>query len=371
MKQIIAKMMKNYNSKKTNNVRGYESMSIYDDVEQIRRELENDEKLKIKIALFGQPGSGKSSLINAIIDEEIAKTGQETDVTQEAQIIEWKDLIFVDLPGYGTTKFPPNQWFDEFKPEEYDLFLCVFNGKFHEADTSFFQQLKEEGRVCLFVRNFSDGIWAKNKGQSELRNDIILDVQLQVKEEVKVFFTSCKDGEGIAELTDGIDKALDPAKADKWVRNAKIYSQKDLKKKKELCKNLVYKYSALAAANAINPIPGVDVGVDVGVIFKLFSEIRKTYGLDNNQLESFVPILPVAKKVLDYATKEGILILLKNFASRYTVKEFSKYIPIVGQVIAATTGFGITLSAGNSYLEDCYLLAEKIYLESLKADKVG
>ena len=116
-------------------------MSIHDDIQKIKEVLQEEQKGSLRIALFGQPGSGKSSLINKLIGKNVANTGASTDVTVEANFYEHDQLLFVDLPGYGTSKFPPNQWMSEFTPEKFDLFLCVFSGKFHEADTRFFKEL--------------------------------------------------------------------------------------------------------------------------------------------------------------------------------------------------------------------------------------
>lgn len=340
--------------------------TIYDEIERLKKEIEDDQEQKLKIALFGQPGSGKSSLINKIVGKKVAKTGQGTDITVEAQVIEHNDLILVDLPGYGTSKFEPNKWFEHFEPEQYDLFLCVFSGKFHQADTNFFKQLKEKDRVCLFVRNKHDDIWEDDKDIKELEEEIIQDVEKQVGSSEKVYFVSCRRNTGLEALMDGITQSLDPAKRDKYARSAKAYTLEHLNKKKAACEAMVKKYAGLAAANGVNPVPGLDVGVDLSIMAKLFSAIRDTYGLSDEKINNLAPtLLPFGKKVLDYASKEGILILLKRFANKSIVTHTGKYVPIVGQLIAAVAGFGMTLAAGNSYLNDCHVLAEKILEEEL------
>jgi hypothetical protein len=52
------------------------------DAEAIRKKAEETEKTHVYIALFGQPGAGKSSLINAIVGQPLAKVGVENDVTR-------------------------------------------------------------------------------------------------------------------------------------------------------------------------------------------------------------------------------------------------------------------------------------------------
>ena len=85
----------------------------------------------VTIVLFGQPGSGKSSLINAICGYQAAPVGVETDTTREPLFVEHGDVTFIDLPGYGTPAFPWQHFLEEFQPFQYDLFLCVFSDKLH------------------------------------------------------------------------------------------------------------------------------------------------------------------------------------------------------------------------------------------------
>ncbi|MBF0528843.1 MAG: 50S ribosome-binding GTPase [Deltaproteobacteria bacterium] len=64
------------------------TLSIADEAKALKDKLSNDEKNPLKVALFGQPGSGKSSIINKLVGAEVAKTGPKTDVTQQADIVQ-------------------------------------------------------------------------------------------------------------------------------------------------------------------------------------------------------------------------------------------------------------------------------------------
>lgn len=339
-------------------------MSINDEIEEIRQKLDEERKQIVSIALFGQPGSGKSSLINKIIGKKVAEVGVETDKTVEAASYQANGLKFVDLPGYGTKNFPKESYFDRFNIQQFDLFLCVTSGKLHQADTEFFQELAKRKKVCIFVVNKHDELWEEDITIEELEKRKLEDIKKHVGQPVKIIFTSCRNGTGLDTLNTEIQNNLDEAKKERWSRGAKAYSLRFLQEKKKACEKYVSIASLAAAANGINPVPGVDVAVDVSIIIKLFKEIRDYYGLSDDSLDtlkkSSIPVVGrLANNVLQYATKEGILILLKNFAARETLKEFAKYIPIVGQLIAAGLGYTITLQVGNSYLNDCHNLAEE------------
>lgn len=103
-------------------------MSIENEAEQILRKLEEELSTKVSIALFGQPGAGKSSLINKILGKKVAEVGVETDKTIEEASYEANGLKFVDLPGYGTKNFPKDTYFQRFNIQQFDLFLCVTSG---------------------------------------------------------------------------------------------------------------------------------------------------------------------------------------------------------------------------------------------------
>lgn len=347
--------------------------NIYDIATSLRKKLSEEQKNPLKIALFGQPGSGKSSIINKLVGANVVKTGVSTDKTVEAEIVQWNDLLLVDLPGYGTTKFPANEFFDKFDVNNFDLYLCIFSGKFHEADTIFFHHLRSNGKVCIFVRNFHDTIWEEGKKLNELENEIIEDMCKQIRSREKVYFTSCRTGKGIKELSEAIYNHIDETQKAKWLKSAKAYSVEFLEKKKSECEKQVYIAAGASATNAFNPLPGVDIGIDVAILVKLFASLRSSYGLTDQKLKSMdftVPALaPLVNNIIEYSAKEGIVALLKRFAARETAKTVTKYIPFVGQAIAATIGYGITRMAGMSYLEDCHNLAKAILEEELKNKK--
>jgi GTP-binding protein EngB required for normal cell division/uncharacterized protein (DUF697 family) len=337
---------------------------------RMRAKANETEKQVVRVALFGQPGSGKSSIINALIGREAAKVGVYTDVTVDSEAIEWNGVKLVDLPGYDTARFPRETYYKKFDIPTFDLFLCVMSGKLRASDTAFLQELGESAKVCLLVRNHSDTIWQKGRRKEELELEIAADIRKQAnRPEAEVLFTSCRTGSGLAELVGAIDRHLAPANRERWARTAKAYSQAFLDEKRAACDNLVTIYAGLSAANGLNPIPGVDVAVDVGMLLKLLGDIRDAYGLDRNRLDAaaaLVPLQPMVKEILEHATREGILLLLKRFAGRTTVKAVSKYIPIVGQVIAAGIGFAITKLAGDAYHEACYAVARSFLERELQ-----
>lgn len=346
-------------------------MSIHDEVTRIHRRLDEENRITVSVALFGQPGAGKSSLINKIIGKKVADVGVETDKTVEAASYEAKGLHFVDLPGYGTTNFPKESYLQKFEIQKFDLFLCVTSGKLHQADSEFFQELARHGKACVFVVNKHDELWEDDEPIEDLEQRKVQDIRKHLGLPVKVIFTSCRKNTGLDALNTEIQNNLDLAKRERWARGAKAYSTSFLEEKKRACEGYVSLAAAMAAANGMNPIPGVDVTVDISILLKLFKEIRENYGLDDDFLttlkQSSIPVVArLASSVVQYATQAGIFLLLKRFAGRQAVKAVAKHIPFIGQALAASLAYGITSNAGHRYLGDCHTLAEKILNNQLR-----
>jgi predicted GTPase/uncharacterized protein (DUF697 family) len=346
-------------------------MSILDELNRIRQELEAYDSVEVKVALFGTPGSGKSSLINALVGQHVAKIGVENDVTSAEQPYRWNGLSLRDLPGFDTEKFPIETYFERFKVEEYDILLCVFDNKLRTAELDFFKAVEQLDKPCLFVRNKWDTAWQPGKSQEELKQETVDNLVAQLGFAPQVYFTSCKTNEGVDELSSAIMDCLHDAKKERWLEGAQAHSEHFLELKHKLCMRLVHLYSGIAAANSVNPIPGVDVAVDVGVISDLFRRVRNTYGLSPDILSHYrqlgIPVVAQAmNNILNYATRDGIISLLKRFASEKVVEDAAKYAPVVGQIIAASLGFAIIQRAGRSFVNDCHTVAEAILQDELK-----
>jgi len=317
---------------------------------------------KVRLALFGQPGAGKSSLINELLGQKAAAVGVQTDTTQQAQIIEDKELILVDLPGYATSEFPANAYFTTFNPLQYDLFLCVFSGKLTETDRDFFRRLTTLHRPCIFVRNKADSLYDPQLSLKELKAAIVSDVAAQLQAKVPVIFTSCKKNKpanqrGIDQLQTAIAQHLEPALQDKFLRSAKAYTAEVLALKKAAAAGAIKKAMLLAAGNGLNPLFLVDTGIDLKILHAMYSKIRATFAISEEEIEGNLGKSPLVTKIALGLKKETIVQGLKRVMSESMEKKLAKYIPAIGQLAAMGAGAGGMYYLGMEYLEDCYAYA--------------
>ena len=87
----------------------------------------------LKIAFIGRSNVGKSSLINYLLGEKIAKTSKHPGKTREHSLYKYSNAIsFVDMPGYGYAiirKERRDQWDKDllrlFFEDEYLAHVCV------------------------------------------------------------------------------------------------------------------------------------------------------------------------------------------------------------------------------------------------------
>ncbi|MGE4457568.1 MAG: GTPase [Arcobacteraceae bacterium] len=343
-----------------------ENMDVQDVLKKIQEELRAFELTEVQVALFGQPGAGKSSLINKLVGAKVAEVGVETDKTTDAKTYKHKGVCFIDLPGYGTENFPKEGYFNRFDILKKDIFLCVTSNKLLASDTEFFNELKKENKICIFVVNKSDELWEEGVSIDELKQRKLKDMKEKLKDEtIDVIFTSCKNEQGFDELNEKIYSSLEGAKKSAVIMSMKAYSENFLKAKKELLYDLTNKYAAISAVNGLNPIPGADVAVDVTTLLTLFKTIRESYGLTDTEIskiEKLAPSLaPMANKIIQHGTKHGIIKLLSAYAGKKATQSFSKYIPLVGQAISASIGFTITRLAGTKYIDDCNEIAQQYF----------
>jgi GTP-binding protein len=128
-----------------------------------------------EVAFLGRSNVGKSSVINSLLGEKVAKTSSTPGRTRTINFFSVRqqgapkpEVIFADLPGYGYAKLPKevtSEWpkfIDPYLQERSSLVLCVclvdVNIPPQERDKQLVEFLKFAGRDFLIVATKADRI---------------------------------------------------------------------------------------------------------------------------------------------------------------------------------------------------------------------
>ena len=353
---------------------------IRDFAEKCREKLEGFETAEVKCGITGPSGSGKSSLINAIFGEKIAAVGVVETTSREQEFThEGKGLILVDLPGIGTPNWPTETYIERLKLLTYDSFLLVTTERFTENDVFLYRELTSRGKPCFVLRNkfdraIEDGLHDNGLSAEEVRRQIEADIRANLlpASPERIYLTSGRHPAKYdlgCNLND-ISEALSGIKRSRFIADMASYTEESLKKKRELALELMPLYAGLAAANGLNPIPGLDIAADIALLVKMGDAVAQIYGLTSKQFEYIKRLLgpnavpgllaKIAQFAAKYLAREGILMLLKSIAKRTAAKETAKWLPFVGPLIAAGIGWKSTFMLGEQMVDEAEALAREI-----------
>lgn len=353
--------------------------------ESFEKELNDLDNTTIKCGIIGRSGVGKSSTINGIAGVKIAQTGS-TEQTMEAQEFVHENIVYVDLPGCGTETFPRETYIEEFGlfQNEYDCFFIITDNRVYEDDVYLYNEITNQKIPCFFIRNKIDNAITDEKLDNNLsENDTLKKVRTYISQKTgieKVYLVSARHPEkwDFPQLLNDMMNSFGEIKHKSAIRGLNALTEEILNEKKQLAIEIATKRAYLAAVNGLNPIPGLDVSVDVGVLYELSQQLLQLFGLTEEHLKYFEQYTSIStnstyagtkqailKFGANYVTKEGIVALLKRFATAETVKEFGKYIPFIGQAISAGIGYKMTIWFAEDFIEEASALSQKVLKESM------
>ena len=239
--------------------------------------------------------------------------------------------------------------------------LCIASGKFRDEDCEFFRKVTAERKLCLFVRTTLDGLRQKGRSEAELSADVRDDLARQLgSDDFTLLFVDNISGREITELNEAIIGLLSPARRDQFYRWAKGTSDSFLTRKREACNKLILWYAAGSAANALNPVPGAGVAVDLGLATKMQVDILRSFGFDQAMLRDFMLryefLTAFIAPLLNSLGREAVALALARFAG----KELMKWVPFIGPAISASGGAGLVWWAGVDVADRCLDIARRV-----------
>lgn len=162
-----------------------------------------------RIAILGQPGAGKSSLLKKMTVGKVVPLpviGTQTDATNWADSVDCDMLsrfghyTFVDVPGYDTATHPVDVVLNQLPFGEIDAFIFVVRGKLRGADEQIFRAIARSGKPVCVARSFADSL------NEDERAAVTLDLQQRfgLSSDHHIGFFSNRNGEGVAAIFNAV-----------------------------------------------------------------------------------------------------------------------------------------------------------------------
>lgn len=300
---------------------------------------------ELYISLVGDVNAGKSSTINALLDEELVTVGAKPGETIEIQEIHHKEnIIFVDTPGLDDViKENSAKTLAYYKKSDVILFFLNAAGTvLSENELKTLNSIEKSNKDILIVLNKIDA--------ADDIPSLVNYIEKQTDSRYPVIPISSRTGENLPALQDAILEILKAKSKD-------LLLGKELKDKNRIANNWIISAGAAATSIGALPVPGSDfvplVGIQVSLILKLSSLYNK----------------PISKA----NAKELIIATIVGNAGKAVFRQVIKFVPGAGSVVGASVAGGTTVALGHAvkyiYEKDLNLNVNelnKIYKSFLK-----
>src|SRR5690554_5921202 len=136
------------------------------------------------------------------------------------------------------------------------------------------------------------------------------------------------------------------------------------------CLELVKKRAYVSAGAAVIPVPFLDVVIDIGILSQLIPEINARFGLAPDQISVYDPKTrqvhwnELRKRGVEFSglvvARTAVKKSLNNVAAKVITKQVTKFIPLGGQLIAASLGYFVMKKVAEAHVEESYKIAKGI-----------
>ena len=289
----------------------------------------------------------------------------------------YPNLVYYDLPGVNTPKFPQATYLDAINVEMYDFFVLTSSNRFSEIDGWLAKELANRKKPFYFVQTKVDEDVRNNhdmmkKSKDETLNEIRHDCQqnlqkstLGVQQTLKVFLVSSRNpmdfdfpefqSKMIHDAPEGKRKAL--------ISTIASFSPIMINIKR---KNLEGQIIRLTAQRALTFLP-VKSREHKPFIQKTLENFKTQLGIDPKSTQAMKELCRVVLEEIQTDSCETSKLLarceedVKAFMTKSTIANILKYIPVVGTAVGCVADAFVWQSFFNKLLNLCVKEAELLH----------
>ena len=341
-------------------------------------------KVSLHIGVTGASGTGKSTIINTMRGLLPGDPGAARVAVTECTMYptpythpDHEGFTIWDLPEVGTPSFPRHDYLAKVGFERFDFFFLVSSSRFTENDMWLAREIQRRNKKFFFIRSKLDEDMVDDKednpgGHSEQR---ILDAIQKVCQKNlgdlashHVFLLSGKKMYStlwdFPKLTQCLVDSIPDLKKHALVLSLTANSREIIEQKCQALATRVWIVAAASAAVAAVPVPGLSIAVDIAILVGEITTYKRQLGLDEqtirslsrehciptDQLESLITVsMPsqILREIPAYVAK-----LLQTMVVGTAAEELSRFIPVVGAVVASGISFTTTVLVLKKALAD-------------------
>jgi GTP-binding protein EngB required for normal cell division len=351
----------------------------------------------INIAVFGNTGVGKSTLLNAVFGQDLAATGSGSPVTAHIQYHGGPPdpLGIYDTPGFeiggsaDTLKSEISQVFrnNASKPLAEQIHAVWFvensqTNRFVDAQAALVTHLASFGvpvmMILTRVRKTTEGGYPT---QTTSLADSIISRDLPFTPAATLFLVNAKHDPELGDPAHGLTVLLDAtfAAVPDQVHQALTAAQRlDLARKRQAAQRVINRFSFTSAAAGATPIPVADLVLVTTTLTRMFARISAVYGIPfkRKQLARLAAAVLVtggashatARAIMKASSKQ-----VAKLAASQLGKQSGKLVPVANLVVAAAAGAGsavIARAAGHAWARVCEYLLTHPDSEALVGEEV-
>lgn len=293
------------------------------------------------------------------------------------------NIKFWDLPGIGTPDYPDLETYcEKVQLEKYHTYLIFTATRFTKHDLELAKKVRSIDKKFFFIRTkIDESVRAERRKRSfdegamltKIRRNCLESLGDLLSDEQDIFLISNHEPENweFARLTQAILDALTRYQRESMTLSlGKVITRSSndiFQRKVDVLRGRIWKVASASGAAAAIPVPGLSFAIDGALILNELSLYRTQLGLPEIESSEFAKLhLATKEKVLKVGltTVAQLSGFLAPYAAEAAVEEFTRYIPVVGLVIASGMSFGATYYALSNLLTNVEDAAKSVLQEA-------